>query len=272
MLHFEGNAWTSVPLPAEASSVTRAALRAVASAGPGVAWAVGSKEAQSSQESPLLLAWDGSQWSQVELPMVPYSESIRGLGRLDDVMAFSATDAWAVGESQSGTTEYSIGPAHPLVLHWNGRTWAVAPTPALPGALGNGGFVGVDGIGPSDVWAVGARSGKRAGAFITLAEHWDGKSWTIVPTPNGRSGGGLVAIGPVSADGVWLIGGDGEGSSLTAHWDGSRVLLVESPNLPGVGNSLHDAVVDGSGAVIAIGEHGYVGARTAALVLGRAPS
>jgi hypothetical protein len=267
MLHFDGDSWSSSPLPGVASTATEAVIRAVATAGSGRAWAVGSKDAQSVQEVPLMLAWDGSRWSEVELPPVAYSESTRGHGKLDDVTAFSATDVWAVGESQSGTTQNAIGPAHPLALHWNGRKWAVVSTPPLPGALGNGGFVGVGGTGSSDLWAVGSRSGKRAGAFITLAEHWDGAHWSIVPTPNGSYGGGLVAVAAISSVDVWLIGGDGDGSTLTARWDGSRVVRVESPNVPSVGNYLHDAIVSGSGEVLAVGDHGYIGARNAALIL-----
>jgi len=34
-------------------------------------------------------------------------------------------------------------------------------------------------VSPTDVWAVGEATGSQS-----LAEHWDGMAWSIVPRPN----------------------------------------------------------------------------------------
>lgn len=41
---------------------------------------------------------------------------------------------------------------------------------------------GAASVSANDVWAVGQTT--AATGFQTLAEHWDGTAWTVVPTPN----------------------------------------------------------------------------------------
>ena len=63
-------------------------------------------------------------------------------------------------------------------------------------------------IAPNDFWAVG-RSGK-----FTLAEHWDGANWCVVPSANGNPNPGsnlvvaneLYAVATVSSTNVWAVG------------------------------------------------------------------
>ena len=43
-------------------------------------------------------------------------------------------------------------------------------------------------VAPDDVWIVGNRGLDDSGTPTTGAEHWDGNSWTLFPTPNGGSG------------------------------------------------------------------------------------
>jgi hypothetical protein len=52
---------------------------------------------------------------------------------------------------------------------------------------------------------VGEQQGK-IGTFRTLAEHWNGRRWTVVPTPN--PGNGDRILGGISAAGgtAWTAG------------------------------------------------------------------
>jgi hypothetical protein len=68
-----------------------------------------------------------------------------------------------------------------------------------PTTRGNSFLEGIAAVAANDVWAVGG--GVGVGAVI---EHWDGKSWSILTTPNGvsslngvtaRSDGTVVAVG-----------------------------------------------------------------------------
>ena len=48
--------------------------------------------------------------------------------------------------------------------------------------------------------------GPRPGPYETLAMHWDGTQWAIVPTPNPGAGGQLLAVSAVAANDVWAVG------------------------------------------------------------------
>src|SRR4029077_13216462 len=164
----------------------------------------------------------------------------------------------------------SILPSRPLVEHFDGRRWRVVPTPVLPGALGNGSFLGVAAISPADAWAVGLRSGKRPGAFITLAEHWDGTAWSIVASPNGANGGDLRSVAAAPGARPWAVGDTRDGP-LILRWDGSRWFRVPAPTFPDVANTIDDVSIVAFGGVWAAGWHGYFGARDAAYFIRLAP-
>ena len=77
-------------------------------------------------------------------------------------------------------------------------------------------LVAVSADSPTDAWAVGWTSPSQA-FEEPLAEHWDGVSWTIVPTPLPPPGyaaqlTSVVALSPVDA---WIAGASG-----VEHWDG----------------------------------------------------
>src|SRR5258708_30852980 len=67
----------------------------------------------------------------------------------------------------------------------------------------------------------------------TLIEHWDGRSWTIVTSPdNGQdpqSAAVLNSITVVSAHDIWMAGawiGHTPQTALVEHWDGQKWTLV----------------------------------------------
>jgi hypothetical protein len=83
-------------------------------------------------------------------------------------------------------------------------------------------------VAANDIWAVGGYSGR------TLTLHWDGMSWTVVPSPDPISGDDtLRAVAVVAANDVWAVGdtNTGNGSqTLVLHWDGVSWAVVPSPN------------------------------------------
>ncbi len=93
---------------------------------------------------------------------------------------------------------------------------------------------GVATVSSSDVWAVGSYYNGTAGQ--TLAEHWDGTVWNIVPSPNsGSNGSALSEVAVVSANDVWAVGsyfnGNFDNQTLVEHWNGSAWSVVPSPNV-----------------------------------------
>jgi hypothetical protein len=94
----------------------------------------------------------------------------------------------------------------------------------------------LDVISSTDIWAVGnSLSGEIRS---TLVEHWDGVSWSVVPSPNGAEPvNWLTGVSAISDDDVWAVGytNDGNGFesqsfTLTMHFDGTGWQVVTSPN------------------------------------------
>ncbi len=76
------------------------------------------------------------------------------------------------------------------------QAWTVVPSPA------GGQLNGVASVSANDVWAVG-----QTLAPGTLAEHWGGTAWSVVPTPNPVPGSDrLSAVAAVSTSDVWAVG------------------------------------------------------------------
>ncbi len=67
---------------------------------------------------------------------------------------------------------------------------------------------GIAAVSATDVWAVG-RYGDSNGDEHTLIEHWNGSSWSAIPSPNpGGQSQGLSSVAAVSASDVWAVGSE----------------------------------------------------------------
>lgn len=81
-----------------------------------------------------------------------------------------------------------------------------------------------------DVWAVGqAYKTSHSTTSQPLIEHWNGAQWSLVPSPNTHSSGGLLAVSAVSPNDIWAVGFAGT-RTLTEHWNGSSWRIVASPS------------------------------------------
>jgi hypothetical protein len=199
--HWNGSAWTAshARIPKGATD-----LYAVTAISATDVWAVGtnsngSEAAPDYWSYPLAERWNGSSWQTMRLPTPsrtsPYT--------LSDVSAVAANDVWAVGGSVAGT----------LIEHWNGKSWSRIASPDLRAELS-----GVAAISRHDVWLVGYLNTYKHGApgLTVLTEHWNGRAWRRVATPNPR-GGLLSAVGASSAHDIWAVGG-----TVVLHWNGVR--------------------------------------------------
>ena len=111
-----------------------------------------------------------------------------------------------------------------------GLAWRIVPSPNLDLRSG---LSGVAAASANDVWAVGDY--EDANTFWTLIQHWNGRSWSIVPNPS-VDYTYLTAVAVGSATDVWAVGFYGIfGGTVTEHWDGSSWTIVPSPNLNGLG-------------------------------------
>jgi hypothetical protein len=96
--------------------------------------------------------------------------------------------------------------------------WAVQATPNP--ASGPSQLLGIGEVSPTDVWAVGLTNTPSPGA--PLAEHFNGTSWSIVPTAS--ASGWLWAVDGAASNDVWA-GGDG----VLERWRGSSWSRVTIP-------------------------------------------
>jgi hypothetical protein len=161
MEHFNGQSWSIVSVPGGGY------LGALAATGPNDVWAVGG-----GNSGPVVEHFNGSQWSLVSIPH-PSG------GYLDDVTALSPTNVWAVGSQGLSATRT-------LVMHYDGKSWTVVPSPnPSERADADNDLRGVAAVGPNDIWAVGMYQNEQTAIHQhrTLAEHWNGTSWTIAASP-----------------------------------------------------------------------------------------
>jgi hypothetical protein len=164
--------------------------------------------------------WNGKKWTVVRTPNAgPNFNSFYGLTAKDGY-------AWAVGEHLNAAYQDRT-----LLEVWNGQNWSIANTPN-PGSLRDMLF-GASAVSKSNVWAVGNQE-STDGIFGTLVEHWNGHTWSVVPTPDPGSNGNLLyAIDAVSSDNVWAVGqqsfAQGPDQGLVEHWDGRRWSVVPLP-------------------------------------------
>jgi hypothetical protein len=216
----ETASWEAVPTPQVRGQTD---LTDVVAFGPSDAWAVGYVREPRGGVSTLTLHWDGTRWTRVPSPNRSPQRNW-----LFSVAGSSPTDVWAAGYDLDKAQQHRT-----LLMHWDGKRWTVVPSPVVDGKenLLNGLAV----LSPTDAWAVGsALDASFSGR--TLIQHWDGASWTIVPSPNPSESGvgsNLLDVAAVSATEVWAVGDDDQGDgvmrTLTERWDGSSWTIVPSP-------------------------------------------
>ena len=213
--HYNGTSWQVVSSPNAASTSNR--LLGVAAVSASDVWAVGRYGGVSGPNwQPLALHYNGSSWDLVSVPGTP-----DGAAQLNAVSATSPGDVWAVGSYTNPATNWW---EQPLVMHYNGASWRVIPSPTVgTSAVLNG----VAAISPNDVWAVGYT---YSTGYSTLIMHWDGSSWSVVPS-NGGTAARLSAVAAVSSSEVWAVGSRSNSTAtLTMRWNGSSWSVVASPN------------------------------------------
>ena len=152
-------------------------------------------------------------WRQVPSPN-PSTQSV-----LWGVAAAGSRDVWAVGHEIDDVSEYTLT----LTEHWDGTAWSIVPSPNGP--QGTGILKSVSAVSPNDVWAVGQSFDiQDVSKYTTLTLHWDGASWTVVPSPHPGSASELLGVWASGTDDVWAVG-DWSSSQqvkfLIEHWDGS---------------------------------------------------
>ncbi len=262
--HWNGTSWHYVPSPSVPGQ--NSSLGAVAEVSPHDVWAVGF----ANPGNTLTENWNGASWSIVPSPSPGAPDTF---DTLNGVVALAANNVWAVGYYTRSPNVDNI--SRTLIEHWNGASWTVVPSPNVGGEVSDQLF-SVTAVAPNDLWAVGnyAPPGPPCGVdpAYTLIEHWNGTSWSIVPSPNVNAGtdvNQLVGVTDVLGSGsdLWAVGSDAPPSfcmqplhtyTLIEHFDGTNWQVVSSPNVsPGQEeNSLEGVAAVSPNNVWAVGSWG----------------
>jgi hypothetical protein len=150
--HWNGTAWTIVRTPDLSSAGTpQNQLTGVSAAGPDDVWASGfaNNVDKHNLDVPYVLHWNGTAWQMTTVPTTGSEGS-----RLNGILALSASDAWAVGQTQENN-----GALLTITEQFNGSAWKIVASPD-PGSLGKlpvNTLQAVGSAGSGDVLAVGTQ-------------------------------------------------------------------------------------------------------------------
>jgi hypothetical protein len=244
--HWDGTSWSVSPDPPQSQNEILEAITAVSA---NDIWVGGCLPA-------FFEHYDGSQWT-----FVSSGTPLSGESCIYGVSGDASNDVWAVGQQGVYT----------LIEHWDGSQWQIVPSPNA--GKGTDQLNGVAALASNDVWAVGfsTPSASQEMPTYSLIEHWDGSTWTVVPSPNVDYDGkirnnilqGVVALSPndVWAYGYFEANPSGESGDLFAlvlHWDGTSWTVAPSPqpdaNPPLINNELFGGVVTGPGTIWLVGQ------------------
>jgi hypothetical protein len=151
-----------------------------------------------------------------------------GNNLLEGNSVIGVNDAWAVGISNDAAAS-----SRTLAEHWNGTSWSIKAT-ANPDTRHNRLF-GVSAVSSNNVWAVGDYdiNATNLNDSATLAEHWNGTSWSKVATANPSVGADFFGVTTIAANDVWAVGeyfnfNTFSWNTLTEHYNGSTWSVVAS--------------------------------------------
>ena len=237
-LHYNGTTWTQVttPSPGLAAGAKAAAtseyvgtfLYDVDAVAANEVWAVGKYVAGDSRFSiPVILRWDGSQWSRIASP------SLGGYNVLFGVEAIAPNYVWAVGTSGSydnlATLTMRFGPpcnATPFPTNTAVATNTPRPATATPVPPTNP-------PGTPTLTQTPAPTSTPAPPVTATATPTCGPSWQRVssldPAGNYNQLSGVAVVAP---NDVWAVGeyrANGSQVPYIEHWNGTAWSLVPAP-------------------------------------------
>lgn len=188
-----------------------------------------------------------SGWTQQSFPFPT--------GNILAVTNLDAHTVWAVGFIQTLQGEgESLTPVVVSRDTASGGAWQVVQT--LVSADARADAISAD--GPDDVWVTGDSTGDGTGP---LTEHWNGKTWTVVPAPlpaGADSSGELLGVVTLSANNAWAVGNGQDAATITGvieHWDGKSWQQSTLPASVSTNLMLNAVTADGPHDLWAAGEN-----------------
>jgi hypothetical protein len=232
---WNGSKWTiaSVPMPAAAVSGVFADVSCVSAR---ACIAVGNYLTGEGVGVAMVEAWNGYRWS-IEATPTP--------ARALDTSLWGISCASADACTAVGGFDTPTGRGGSISEEWNGTAWTIHGVPLPVGAIG-GRIEAVSCTAARACTAVGGY-GTRSGGGLTLAEAWNGATWTIQATPNPHGGGSeLSAVSCTSATACMATGSYATafafGLTIAESWNGKGWVLEKTPNVAGEDGSVFTGV------------------------------
>ena len=191
----------------------------------------------------LVESWNGISWSVVSSPNASSTQANDLLG----ISCLSTTNCTAVGVY--GTAS---GGGLTLIESWNGTSWSITPSPNV-GAVPDDLLFSVSCTATTFCMAVGTND--ASGGGTTLAEAWDGTSWSVVPSANLTSN--LDSLDAISCpSSTYCVAAGHEPASadnppLIESWDGTSWAIDSTP---ATGGELYGASCSSVSSCFAVGE------------------
>jgi hypothetical protein len=210
------------PIP---SGAKESGLFRVSCASASACTAVGAYTNSAGTYFTLAESWNGTSWSVKETPPVVGAK----FSQLAGVSCTASNACTAVGEYQNSENTFLS-----LAERWNGEKWSIQEPPALSGAT----FTWLNGVSCTSSTACTAVGYyRKTGAYLTLAERWNGTAWSVQSTPN-LSGtpedDHLEGVSCASASACTAVGtytnSAGIGTLLMEAWNGTEWTLQSAPS------------------------------------------
>ena len=253
--HWNGSSWSATAYPPAVPAPSVALLAGVSCATATNCFGVGQYTSSVGKVVTLVERPNGATWSVVASP----NQAGATETSLAGVSCPSATACFAVGRSGSG------GAWRTLIERWNGSSWSIMTSPnvtrAIKGPTPNI-LTGVSCSSPTSCFAVGY---SIYFSYRTVIERWDGKKWTLVPSPNVSTAKSaestLAGVSCTSATSCIAVGRTSSGTSnqpgtfrtLAERWNGSAWSIVPSPNAPSGAGELASVSCAGAKFCVAAG-------------------
>jgi hypothetical protein len=172
-LRHHGNRWSTLKMANPADSF----VTAIAAGSKSRAWLVGTEFPSGGSQLPFIESLKGSRFTHTKTKKL-------GTGNLVAAAASSAKNAWAVGDTLTGTAK---------VAHFNGKKWSSVKVPGTMSEL-----TAVSTTGKKNVWAITNVGGAPASA------HFNGKKWSV--TPIAAAGTNVTSIATTSSKKAVAVG------------------------------------------------------------------
>lgn len=207
---WNGRRWRIQPTPTPTAGVRSSALDGVSCPSRHICTAVGGYRDSSNKGLTLAERWNGRRW---RIQPTPNPAGFKGSG-LGAVSCPSRSICTAVGSSNDGRLLT-------LAERWEGNKWSIQPTPNPS----NAGISELDSVScPSENACTAVGPYYIGGSFdkpSTLAERWDGTSWTIQPTPKLPKRGQFRSVSCPTPSACTAVGNLENFATLAERWSGS---------------------------------------------------